>query len=290
MSDEGSSPILVLEGPVRHVIALLDLWSVHHHEEVVPELLRALTAEIERDGRLKHPIIVDAASRVVLDGTHRVEALKALGCRWVAACLVDYRDPRITLGCWYRTFRGASGLEHLVEHLRREAGLEVVFCREVRPEEVGKPPTALALTDGRQYARVLADFKDKWEAWALVKVVERALASLGLEIGFQVEEDAFEELSRGRASVVLMTPRLAKDDVVEVALSGRVFPYKATRHVVPARPLFLNVPLRILRADRPLGELEAEVRCSLAKRRLRRCPPGMVIEGRRYEEEVFIFE
>jgi len=75
-----------------------------------------------------------------------------------------------------------------------------------------------------------------------------------------------------------------------VALSGRVFPYKATRHVVPARPLFLNVPLSILRASGPLEELEAEVRCSLAKRRLRRCPPGMVIEGRRYEEEVFIFE
>ncbi len=290
MSDEGSSPILVLEGPVRHVVALLDLWSVHHHEEVVPELLRALTAEIERDGYLKHPIIVDAASRVVLDGTHRVEALKALGCRWVAACLVDYHDPHIALGCWYRTFRGASGLEPLVKHLRREAGLEVAFCREVRPEEVGRPPIALALTDGRRYARVLADFKDKWGAWALVKAVERALASLGLEIGFQVEGDAFEELSRGRANVVLMTPRLAKDDVVRVALSGRVFPYKATRHVVPARPLFLNVPLSILRADRPLRELEAEVRCSLATRRLRRCPPGMVIEGRRYEEEVFIFE
>ena len=289
MSEDGSSPIMVVERPVRHEVVLLDIGRVRHHEEVVPELLEALREEIARDGFLKHPILVDKATLVVLDGTHRVEALRALGCRRVVACLVDYRDPRITLGCWYRTLRWPGGLDEVVRRLR-ETGLRVEPSRDLEPEEVGKPPTALALTDGQRYARVLADFRDKWEAWSLVKRVERTLARLGLRVGFEVERDALVALARGRADVVLMTPKLTKEDVVRTALSGRVFPHKATRHVIPGRPLFLNVPLEALRANRPLEELERELREAISCRSRRRCPPGTVIEGRRYEEEVVVLE
>lgn len=49
------------------------------HEETIPELLERLTQHIQLDGYVKHPIIVDEKSFVVLDGTHRVVALKKLG-------------------------------------------------------------------------------------------------------------------------------------------------------------------------------------------------------------------
>ena len=268
----------------------MEIGLLHHHEEVVPELLRALTRQIERDGVLKHPVVVDEATLVILDGTHRVEALRALGCRLVAACLVDYREPRIELKSWYRTVRGASSLRELVPILESQLGLRVEFCTKLRPEEVGVPPVALGLADGHGFARVLGDFNDKSEAWTLVKEVEGALRELGFEIGFEPEEDAMSKLGRGGAGVILMTPRITKQDVVRTALSGRVFPHKATRHVIPARPLFLNIPLEALRGDRPLRAVEEELRELLASRKLRRVPPGQLIEGRRYEEEVFVLE
>jgi len=289
VSDEGSS-ILTLEEPIRLRVALVDIERLHHHEEVVPGLLEELVEQIRRDGLLKHPIIIDEASFVILDGTHRVEALRSLGCRRAPACLVDYHEPRIKLMCWYRTVRRAPPLPELVRALSRRLGLRVEFSDELEPEEVGVPPIALGLTDGRSYARVLGDFEDKQGAWELVKKVEKVLRGSGLQIGFEVEEDAMRKLSSGDADVVLMTPRITKRDVVETALSGRVFPHKTTRHVIPARPLFLNIPLRLLRDDRPAHILEAELRKTLAPRRLRRLPPGHVIEGRRYEEEVIILE
>ena len=289
MSDEGSSPVIV-PGPSGLKIALLDVESVKHHEETVPELLSALLREIERDGVLKHPIIVDEATLVVLDGTHRVEALKALGCKRVAACLVDYSDPRIRLGCWYRTLKGLDSLLGLVEKLKYKFGFQLEECHEIKPEELGKPPIALALTDGKRYVRLVAEFKDKREAWELAKLLEKAIRELGVEVGFEVEEDAMSKLRGGEVDAVLMTPRVLKEDVISTACSGHVFPHKTTRHEIPDRPLFLNAPLELLRADRSRGELRAELLKLVSAKKARRLPPGSVVDGRRYKEPIIILE
>jgi hypothetical protein len=45
--------------------------------------------------------------------------------------------------------------------------------------------------------------------------------------------------------------------VVQVATRNEVFPPKTTRHVIPVRPLFINVPLRLLLAEGP-GKNEQE--------------------------------
>jgi len=79
---------------------LLELARLRSHEQVDESALRALAAEIQRDGRLLQPVIVDAESLVILDGHHRVSALRDLGCRLVPAYLVDYGDPAITVGSW----------------------------------------------------------------------------------------------------------------------------------------------------------------------------------------------
>ena len=288
MSD--NPPILVIRGPLELRIVLVDIDELRHHEELIPELLEELAAEIERDGYLKHPVIVDEETMVVIDGSHRIEALRALGCRRVPACLVRYRDPRITVGCWYRTLRGPQGLRELGRGLEEELGLRLEECGRVEPHEVGRPPTALALTDGKTYLKVLAEFEHKEEAWGLVKRVEGFLTSRGFEVGFDTEEDALSKLSSGRVAMVLMTPRIEKDDVIRAARSGRVFPHKATRHVIPARPLFLNIPLEALRDTRPKEVVEEELKKRFSRKKIKRLPPGLLIEDRRYEEEVYVIE
>ena len=289
MSDEGSSPIVV-PGPSGLKLALVDVDDVKHHEETVPELLLSLMREIERDGVLKHPIIVDEASLVVLDGTHRVEALRALNCRWAAACLVDYKDPSIRLGCWYRTLRGLSSLRALVDRLSHEFGFVLKERQSLRPDEVGVPPIALALTDGREFISLIAEFDDKREAWELVELLETALRKIGIEVEFEDEEDAMRKLSAGEVDAVLMTPKVLKQDVLSIALSGQVFPHKTTRHIIPNRPLFLNVPLGLLRAGGPRQALEEAFRELVASKRARCLPPGSVVDGRRYEEPIIILE
>jgi len=46
-------------------------------------------------GYIKNPVIVDKEHRIILDGHHRVLALRALGYKKIPAILVNYRDNKI---------------------------------------------------------------------------------------------------------------------------------------------------------------------------------------------------
>ena len=56
--------------------------------------------EIRRAGYVRRPILVESRHLVILDGHHRYEALKRLGCTRVPAYLVDYEDDGIGLTTW----------------------------------------------------------------------------------------------------------------------------------------------------------------------------------------------
>jgi len=80
-----------------YTFGFLELAALFRHEQTVPDHLTALKEEIERDGVLIRPIVVDRHSLVILDGHHRAEALLALGCRLIPVYLVDYANPSIAV-------------------------------------------------------------------------------------------------------------------------------------------------------------------------------------------------
>ncbi len=59
--------------------------------------LKALKDEIWFDGIIKKPIVVDEKTNVIIDGHHRVEALRLLGCEKIPVCYVDYMCDKINL-------------------------------------------------------------------------------------------------------------------------------------------------------------------------------------------------
>lgn len=80
--------------------ALVEAVALLPHEQVEPDRLARLVEAIRRDGCLYEPVLVDRGSLVILDGHHRVQALRALGCRLVPVYLVDYRSPAVRVGAW----------------------------------------------------------------------------------------------------------------------------------------------------------------------------------------------
>ncbi len=76
-------------------VRIVDMLFLKCHEKVDEQRLAALKAEIESDGILKKPIVVDANTNVVLDGHHRIKALQALGCSKIPVILIDYKSPKI---------------------------------------------------------------------------------------------------------------------------------------------------------------------------------------------------
>ena len=76
---------------------IVSVMALVPHEQIIEDHLQELLETICRDGVLRQPVIVDRASMVILDGHHRVSAMKRLSCPLIPAYLVDYSDPSIVV-------------------------------------------------------------------------------------------------------------------------------------------------------------------------------------------------
>ncbi len=81
-------------------ICLIDLEELKEHEEIRPDYLEELRKEILSDGILRMPIAIDKNSYIILDGHHRLQALKRIGCRKIPCVLVDYQSHEIKVIPW----------------------------------------------------------------------------------------------------------------------------------------------------------------------------------------------
>jgi hypothetical protein len=270
---------------LRLDIALVEIGDLFLHEETISRSLDMLMADIERAGTLKSPVIVDRDSLVVLDGMHRVKALGRLGCRFICVCFVDYMNPEIRVDRWCRVASTPLAIEEFSSRFG-ELG-EIV--REWDSPEGGGASILLMVEEG--YYEMAAHGEGVASAFTTVSSIDSWLEEKGLDVRYETEGDAAMMLERGEVGFVLCPPSIEKRHVLETIKSGRVFPPKATRHIVPARPFGVDVPLELLR-DEKINVEEANRRLSgmLENRPLRRVPPGYMWGAHRYEEALFLFE
>lgn len=103
-ASDGAGPSLLFEanGALLAVQLQRDVAidSLRGHELTSPDHLERLSNEIRADGFLKRPIVVDARTHVILDGHHRVGALRSLGCSKTPVYFVDYLSPLIEVHPW----------------------------------------------------------------------------------------------------------------------------------------------------------------------------------------------
>ncbi len=76
-------------------LELVGLDKLKPHESVDFIHLIKLKEEIRSDGFLKLAIAIDKDTHIILDGHHRVAALKELGCMKIPAVFVDYSSSDI---------------------------------------------------------------------------------------------------------------------------------------------------------------------------------------------------
>ena len=255
-------------------------------------MLENLAAEIRMDEALRHPVIVDKESFVVLDGMHRVAALKLLSCRRIPACLVNYKSPSISVGAWYRTITAANNysIDKMLEEMS-SLGFDIERVYLESDDKIGKNDIVAAIKTRENTYLIYHSFENLKEAYDYIKLIENRLKQLNVKVNYDTEADSFEKLKEGIVDAVLLTPKLSKDEIVKTALSGEVFAHKATRHIIPARPLYVNVPLELLTSENlSLKQANEEFRKMLMKKKLKMIPAGSFIENRRYEEDVYLFE
>ncbi len=83
-----------------HVVQLLPLDRILPHEHIDSAAAISLSGAIAQAGVVTDPLVVEVASRVLLDGHHRLDALRRLGAVRAPCVLIAYDAPGLRLDGW----------------------------------------------------------------------------------------------------------------------------------------------------------------------------------------------
>jgi len=246
------------------VVALVDINRLHDHEEINKGHLAELTEKIKQDGHLKEPIIVDKSTWVVLDGHHRFFALKNLGCKRIAALVVDYFNPNIQVKSWYPVVKTKRDIKAILKAISY-ADFNTVSVESKKVAEVlvesGQACLALIVrNDVEKYFVVKAPLEGgtaKKTFEDAMNAIREGLKTEGVckELDYVCDETKLAALLANKeASLIIKIPHVTKEKVVERAASGRRLPPKTTRHIIPKREKY-PVSLHILKQECPTEQL-----------------------------------
>ncbi len=284
MEDDSSPEGYVINNArIPILLALKPITGLKAHERIVPEDLNQLLIAVRRDPVLRHPLIADRETGLVLDGTHRLAALTELECRLAPCALVNYSDPKIRVERWFRTVLGRS--------LREFASKITGRVRETKSTSEAEECLATrhcyaSLEDER--LRLVLPSPDTNPASMARRAfeIEQTARDAGMKVSYG-DNKSFP-LKHG-PGFFLSTIRMEKPEVVESALERGLFPPKTTRHIVPSRPLGINVPVEWLKEE-SISEANSRFIEHLRTKKVKRLPEGSWVGSRRYQEEVIIFE
>ena len=266
---------------------MIEVEELKPHEEVIEEVVEKLSGEINADEEVHDPLIVDREDHVILDGMHRFSALKRLNCRFAPCCLLDYESPKIKVGSWFRLFTVNDPIP-LAQNLLSKMNMNHSRHKADAGTMSYDAESVILTKDGTIFS--LPSSLDPLERCRTATKIEKELVNDGHRVTYLSEDNAMQRLKSDEANLAIAMPVFRKEEIRIFGLERRLLPHKTTRHVIPSRPLAVDIPLTLLtnatisrqEADSQLGEL-------LATRRIDKKPPGSFVEGRRYDEELLVF-
>jgi hypothetical protein len=279
-------------------LGFVHLEDLVFHEACDFKRVRRLAHQIEADGNLKNPALVTAipggqaqnptsgqAGRklMVLDGVNRISALKLLGVPDVLVQKVELLNQNVGLTSWDHLILKIDR-DDLISKIR-ELNLTVSPCDPGRKREALSDQRALCclfFRDGSGLAVTQREPSVEDRVTNLYRVMAIYNASYeifhpGWDEGLISPFDNFEN-----AAAINSLPVFAKEQVVELASRGVLFPFGVTRFVVLQRILGLEISCSVLKDAASLEEKNLFLR-ELLTYRIRSK------KAKFYQESVFLF-
>jgi len=280
---------------LRLDLEILPVASVFAHERLLASIADRLTLEFRSTVFLENPVIVDQNS-IVLDGNHRVHVFRKLQFKYIAVCRIDYMREEARLRYWFRLLANVKSMDLLkriseefrgrFEYVRGKAALERIMAENF---------TCCGVQHGEVFGVLVFDREVADDAVSAYDLLEKLQNRL-VDEGIGVEYIPCQYAHKGEfcqcltdEQVILWTPQITKEMVVEAAKQERLFAPKTTRHLISARPVHINIPTSWLREEAPLEVINQRFMEHLRAKEIRRLGLGQVINGRYYEEEIFVF-
>ncbi|NNL41408.1 MAG: hypothetical protein HKO79_02865 [Desulfobacterales bacterium] len=276
-------------------LEIVPVSSLFIHEEVIPRAANKLILEFKNLASLQNPIIVDE-NHVVLDGNHRAHAFRVLNLKFIPVCKIDYFNRHTKLLYWFRLLGNVKRIDLLKGVITSAGGtFHRISDRSALKKALEENCLACGIQYGKEYLYVSFPERldcDAVTAYNIIHKIQDDLNAQGVTLKYipcnAVHKENFcVDLKADEA--VIWTPQITKEMVVECAKLKKVFAPKTTRHVIPVRPLNVNLPGQWLSENISLDEINQRFAKFLKSKRMKKFSPGMVLDGRYYEEELIVF-
>jgi hypothetical protein len=216
---------------IRIKISYSDLDSLRPHEESIEERIHYVIGSLSSTGILRKPLIADERTGVLIDGTHRYNALKRMGISTAPVIYVDYlSENEIRVARWIRIYIfkniEQAMINKIADHFRSFScePLVKILRDSYLIELVGKQPA-------NAYRAISHMEKDKNIISNLKTILFRT----------NISPRMLEKVC-----LVIIPPYLNKEDVIEAGLAGKSFPPKSTRHITVLKKIKLYTRIKHL--------------------------------------------
>lgn len=267
-------------------LRILRLDGLIPHEETIPTLLRTVYENLVRAGRQKDPIVVDPKSSLVLDGMHRLKALRLAKAKFALCACFDYLDDRVILQRWLRYF--ARPRPKLEKQIVRLFGLVETsdYRGAARTVDQGKSPIAL-ISRSKSYLGV--EKYDIFELYRRMGEFDSMAEKARVKLEFRPDSDGEGDvIPLSETEYAIYPIPITKRDVIRAAETEMLFPYKTTRHILPIRPMGINFPLGILQRAK-IDACRRILTETVSARKVELVREGFSYENRTYSEQLAIF-
>jgi len=220
-------------GTKKYLVRIGDLVN---HEGVEYPRVKHLMRSVRELGVLFKPVIVDSKTKVVIDGHHRVAALKLLGAEYVPAIVVDYKIDIRRIDAFTHVLYGDR---NLINRLVRSAINEL--------ECSGRYPLRVSLKSrcGEESVTVMSDLI---HTITYINYVASEFGLKHLKVPPTRAPDRVRLLteSSGQAVLIIKPEVITHEVVINTLRKGARLPPRTTYHVTNLKNIIAPVRLKYL--------------------------------------------
>ncbi len=233
--------------------SVIDLSLLKAHERTLEQVELELADKILREGVFFRAVSVDDKHYVILDGHHRyivfTKVLKEKNFKKILAAKIRYFTDRVILEKWYRFIPLEKKIDinlimshtDVAEKMTLERAHPSDFVREC--DHIIQREGALGMfLDLKTCKAVLLEARADTvlELYDDLENIENNLRKIGCEVQYHRKE--LESITP-KSGYLLIGPKVEKEDVITVGLSGELFAPKSTRHIICDRIDSKSIPL-----------------------------------------------
>jgi len=127
---------------------LIGLDKLKPIEKVFPHHLEYISLQIQKDGCIDKPLIIDKTHHIILDGSHRYAYLKAKGYTLAPVIMVDYHSDMIQVGShlvhrFINQNHSTLSKEHIIQNALQKKLFDPRVTRHFFPFRKESIPTPL---------------------------------------------------------------------------------------------------------------------------------------------------